>query len=224
DQRNVKFSNNSGQIPINPSHQYQIIAMIDGGYCFVMAGPSDDITPGFIDAQWVAKVVFIRPTYYTTQPSIIYQYMSQAISMNIETCDNTYYEPGLACVFSIKSSNTSNISSRYVKVAFFSSGGVKASSTLNITDTTFNLDKMYQLWSGGYLLVTRLKTNNTFIGYVYNLQGNFFKAWDSPTIPGNLVIPNGVFLNNTVWMISDVNSTVRNESIWNLTTTVAYKF
>ncbi|CAG8451886.1 4146_t:CDS:2 [Dentiscutata heterogama] len=226
DQRNVSIASNSS-FPIVPTHQYKIIATIDGGYCFVMTGPSVNSNTFFIDAYWMASVVFIRPSpsYYTTQPSLIYQYMSQAISMNIETCDNTYYEPGLACVFSIKS-NISNTPTRYVRVAFYSSGGVKNATTLSITDTTFNIDTMYQLWSGGYLLVVRWQPNinNTFTGYIYDLQGNYFNIWDSPSLPGNLVIPNGVFTNNTVWMFSDVNSATPNTSNWTLTTTVAKKF
>src|SRR5205807_2069510 len=141
---------------INPSHNYRIIATLDGGYCFVMAGPSINNNP--IDAQWVATVVFIRPySSYATQPSIIYQYFSQAISITIEACDSIYYEPGLGCILRIKVDNSSTTSARYVKVVFFSSGGLKSSTTLNINDTTFNMDNIYQLWSGGYLLLARLK-------------------------------------------------------------------
>ncbi|CAG8552420.1 3840_t:CDS:10 [Dentiscutata erythropus] len=226
DQRIVSPSNN-GNFSIDPTHQYKIIATIDGGYCFVMAGPLVNNNTLFPNAYWVASVVFIRPspTYYTTLPSLIYQYMLQAVSMNIETCDNTYYEPELACVFSIKSS-ISNISSSYVRVAFYSSGGVKNATTLNITDNVFNIDTMYQLWSGGYLLVVRWQPNinNTFTGYIYDLQRNNLTIWDAPSSPGNFVIPNGVFTNNTVWMFSDVNSATPNISNWTLTTTIAKKF
>ncbi|RIB25737.1 kinase-like domain-containing protein [Gigaspora rosea] len=147
--------------------------------------------------------------------------MSQAVSINIETCDVTYYDPGLACIFSIKASNTSNT---FSKVSFFSSGIVKESTIMNINDTAFNVDKIYQLWSGGFLLIVRLKTNNIFTGYIYDIQGNIFNIWDSPPILGNLVIPNGVFFNNTVWMFSDANSTIPNTSNWTLTTTIVKKF
>ncbi|CAG8670911.1 11228_t:CDS:2, partial [Gigaspora rosea] len=188
DQRNVSFSYGSN-FSIISSHQYKIIATIDGGYCFIMAGPSGN--------------------------------MSQAVSINIETCDVTYYDPGLACIFSIKASNTSNT---FSKVSFFSSGIVKESTIMNINDTAFNVDKIYQLWSGGFLLIVRLKTNNIFTGYIYDIQGNIFNIWDSPPILGNLVIPNGVFFNNTVWMFSDANSTIPNTSNWTLTTTIVKKF
>ncbi|CAG8587724.1 10741_t:CDS:2 [Dentiscutata erythropus] len=216
-QRYVSFSYGSN-FSIISSHQYQIISTIDGGYCFVMAG--------FSDAQWVANVVFIRPSYYSTQPSLIYRDTSQAFSMNIETCDkfNTYYEPGLACVFSIKTNSTSNIPARYIKVAFSSNGNVKTPSTLNFNDTTFDADKIYQLWSGGYLLVVRLKNDNILIGYIYDIQGNFSNFWDSPSLPGSLVMLNGVFLNNTVWMFSNAISAIPNASNWTLTTTTAPKF
>ncbi|RIB00515.1 hypothetical protein C2G38_2147857 [Gigaspora rosea] len=223
DPRIVNFTS-GGNFSINPSHQYKIIATIDGGYCFVMAGPSGNNNSSFTDAQWVASAVFIRPSYYTTQPSLIYQYMLQAISMNIETCDNTYYEPGLACIFSIKTSNTSNISSSYVKVAFYSNGNIKSSATLNISDTNFIVDTIYQLWSGGYLLVVRWQPNNTFTGYIYDPQGNYFSIWNGPSLFGNLVIPHGVFTNNTVWMFSDVTSTTPDTSSWELMTTIATKF
>ncbi|CAG8531360.1 21510_t:CDS:2 [Gigaspora rosea] len=211
------FFTNGGKFSIIPSHQYEIFALIDGGYCFVIAGPSD--------TQWVANAVFIRKSYATTQPSLIYQDTSQAVSMKIETCDkfNTYYKPELVCVFSIKT-NTSNISTRYLKVAFSSSGAAKTPSKLNINDTTFDVDKIYQLWSGGYLLVVRLKTDNSLIGYIYDIQGNFSNSWGSPSLPGNMVIQNGVFLNNTVWIFSDANSTISNTSNWTLTTTIAPKF
>ncbi|CAG8613461.1 2087_t:CDS:2, partial [Gigaspora margarita] len=223
DLRIVNFTN-GGNFSINPSHQYKIIATIDGGYCFVMAGPSGNNNSSFTDVQWVASAVFIRPSYYTTQPSLIYQYMLQAISMNIETCDNTYYEPGLACIFSIKTSNTSNISSRYVKVTFYSNGNIKSSATLNISDTNFIVDTMHQLWSGGYLLVVRWQPNNTFTGYIYDPQGNYFSIWNARSLFGSLVIPHGVFTNNTVWMFSDVTSTTPDTSSWELTTTIATKF
>ncbi|CAG8786940.1 21891_t:CDS:2, partial [Gigaspora rosea] len=190
--RIVNFTN-GGNFSINPSHQYKIIATIDGGYCFVMAGPSGNNNSSFTDAQWVASAVFIRPSYYTTQPSLTYQYMLQAISMNIETCDNTYYEPGLA-------------------------------STLNISDTNFIVDTIYQLWSGGYLLVVRWQPNNTFTGYIYDPQGNYSSIWNGPSLFGNLVIPHGVFTNNTVWMFSDVTSTTPDTSSWELMTTIATKF
>ncbi|CAG8536089.1 22786_t:CDS:2 [Gigaspora margarita] len=211
DKRNVSFSYGSN-FSIIPSHQYKIIATIDGGYCFIMAGPSG--------IQWVAHALFIRPPNYndTTQPVLIYQDMSQVVSINIETCDITYYDPGLACIFSIKANNTSNI---YSKVSFFSSGIVKES---NINDTAFNVDKIYQLWSGGFLLIVRLKTNNIFTGYIYDIQGKIFNIWDSPPLLGNRVIPNGMFFKNTVWMFSDANSTIPNTSNWTLTTTIVKKF
>ncbi|CAG8847215.1 30789_t:CDS:2, partial [Gigaspora margarita] len=53
---------------------------------------------------------------------------------------------------------------------------------------------------------------------------NFSNSWDSPSLPGNLVIQNGMFLNNTVWMFSDANSTISNTSNWTLTTIIAPKF
>ncbi|CAG8491244.1 5828_t:CDS:10 [Scutellospora calospora] len=222
--REVSTSYNQSQFSINPSHNYKIVATIDGGYCFVMAGPSANNNSVFNDVKWMASVVFIRPNFYTTQPSIIYQYFSQAVSMTIEACDNTYYDPGLACIFRIKPDNTSTISASYVKVAFFSSGGLKSSAILNITDTTFILNNVYQLWSGGYLLVVRLNTNNTYIGYIYDTNGNFSQTWNLPTVPGNITMLNGVFQNNTIWTIFYANNTTLNTSNWALATTISPKY
>ncbi|RIB25588.1 hypothetical protein C2G38_2165473 [Gigaspora rosea] len=146
----------------------------------------------FIWVNRVSQKEYIRwkkysISYVPTQPSLIYQDTSQAVSMKIETCDkfNTYYEPGLACVFSIKT-NASNISTRYLLV-FSSSGAAKTTSILTINDTTFDVDKIYQMWSGGYLLDVRLKTDNYLIGgFFYDIQGNFSNSWSSPSLPGNL--------------------------------------
>ncbi|KAF0525318.1 hypothetical protein F8M41_014653 [Gigaspora margarita] len=151
DQRHVSFSYESN-FTITPSHQYEIIALIDA--------------------------IINIPRYVTS-----------SFNEKIETCDkfNTYYEPGLACVFSIKT-NASNISTRYFKAEFFSNGATKKTSILNINDTTFNVDKIYQLWSGGYLLVVHLKTDNSLIGYIYDIQGKFSNSWDSPSLPENLKI------------------------------------